>query len=127
MIIKKIESHFGKMTVTRGSDHVFLGMNIHYNKDAGTATIKMTERLPHRGHRGLTTGHLQERSNAGQQGPLRSVRKSTSPIQDRRRTFPQHSRETAVCVHTGTYGFATGHKFPDHKSIEEHDTGSREA
>ena len=45
MIIEKIESHFGKMTVTRGSDHIFLGMNIHYNKDAGTATIKMKDYL----------------------------------------------------------------------------------
>jgi hypothetical protein len=39
-IIKKIEAHFGKMTVTRGKHHVFLGMDITFNDDA-TVTINM--------------------------------------------------------------------------------------
>jgi hypothetical protein len=39
-IIKKIEDKFGKMTVTRGKAHVFLGMHITYNDD-GTASIGM--------------------------------------------------------------------------------------
>jgi hypothetical protein len=43
-IIRKIEERFGKMTVTRGKDHVFLGMNITYNDD-GTASIKMKDYL----------------------------------------------------------------------------------
>jgi hypothetical protein len=41
-IIKKIEAHFGKMTVTRGIHHVFLGMDIVYQTD-GTASIGMKD------------------------------------------------------------------------------------
>jgi hypothetical protein len=44
MIINKLEEQFGKMTVTRGSEHVFLGMNIRYT-DEGTAVIGMKRYL----------------------------------------------------------------------------------
>jgi hypothetical protein len=44
MIIGKIEEQFGKMTVTRGKEHVFLGMNIRYTENK-TATITMKEYL----------------------------------------------------------------------------------
>jgi hypothetical protein len=37
-VIVKIEERFGKMTVTRGKQHVFLGMDIHF-KDDGTLSI----------------------------------------------------------------------------------------
>lgn len=43
-VLKKIEKKFGKMTVTRGKKHTFLGMNIEY-KDEGTATVEMDEYL----------------------------------------------------------------------------------
>jgi hypothetical protein len=42
--IEQIEERFGKMTVKRGSEHVFLGMNIAY-KNNGTAEITMREYL----------------------------------------------------------------------------------
>jgi hypothetical protein len=41
-IIRIIESKFGKMTVTRGKRHTFLGMDITYGED-GTATILMKD------------------------------------------------------------------------------------
>ena len=41
-IIKKIEERFGKMTVTRGKVHVFLGMKITYHEN-GTAEIDTSE------------------------------------------------------------------------------------
>ena len=41
-IIKKIELKFGKMTVTRGNEHVFLGMHIRFNKNK-TITICMKD------------------------------------------------------------------------------------
>ena len=44
-IIEKIEVKFGKMTVTRGKHHVFLGMDITFNDDDGTITILMKECL----------------------------------------------------------------------------------
>ena len=44
MIIEKIEERFGKMTVTRGKEHVFLGMNIKY-KDDRTAVVTMKSYL----------------------------------------------------------------------------------
>ena len=40
--IERIESKFGKMTVTRGANHVFLGMDIRFAKDR-TVKIKMKE------------------------------------------------------------------------------------
>ena len=44
-IIEKIEAKFGKMTVTRGKHHVFLGMDITFNDNHGTFTILMKEYL----------------------------------------------------------------------------------
>jgi hypothetical protein len=44
MIINKIEAQFGKMTVTRGREHVFLGMDIKYT-DKRTAVINMKRYL----------------------------------------------------------------------------------
>lgn len=42
--INKIEQKFDKMTVTRGSEHVFLGMQIRYTGE-GTAIITMRQYL----------------------------------------------------------------------------------
>jgi len=44
MIINKIEERFGKMTVTRGKEHVFLGMKIRYT-NVGTAVVTMKDYL----------------------------------------------------------------------------------
>jgi hypothetical protein len=41
-VIERIESKFGKMAVTRGKKHVFLGMNMEFHTN-GTTTIKMKE------------------------------------------------------------------------------------
>ena len=43
--IEKIEVKFGKMTVTRGKHHVFLGMDITFNDNDGTVTILIKEYL----------------------------------------------------------------------------------
>jgi hypothetical protein len=43
-MIEKLESHFDKMTVTRGKEHCFLGMDITYNENR-TAEIKMESHL----------------------------------------------------------------------------------
>jgi hypothetical protein len=40
-VVKAIEESFGKMTVTRGNDHTFLGMDIKFNKEARTVTLTM--------------------------------------------------------------------------------------
>jgi hypothetical protein len=45
MIIEKLEAAFGKMKVTRGTSHVFLGMNIEYNKEKRNAKITMKDYL----------------------------------------------------------------------------------
>ncbi|KAI2499682.1 Reverse transcriptase (RNA-dependent DNA polymerase) [Fragilaria crotonensis] len=44
-IIEKLEGVFGKMSVTRGASHVFLGMNITFNKRNRTAEIIMKDYL----------------------------------------------------------------------------------
>ena len=41
-IIEKIEERFGKMTVTREKEHVFLGMKITYHENS-TAEIDTSE------------------------------------------------------------------------------------
>jgi hypothetical protein len=41
-IIETIEARFGKMTVTRGKEHVFLGMDIKFHAN-GTVSVKMKE------------------------------------------------------------------------------------
>ena len=43
-IIEQIERRFDKMTVTRGKEHTFLGMNITYTDD-GTAKVSMKDYL----------------------------------------------------------------------------------
>jgi hypothetical protein len=45
MIIDQLESTFGKMTMTRGSSHIFLGMYIEFNKTERTAKIIMGDYL----------------------------------------------------------------------------------
>ena len=44
-IIAQLEEHFDTMTVTRGTEHVFLGMNIRYDRSKRTAVISMKEYL----------------------------------------------------------------------------------
>jgi hypothetical protein len=39
-VINRIEERFGKMTVTRGRNHLFLGMRFLYNED-GTISVSM--------------------------------------------------------------------------------------
>jgi hypothetical protein len=43
-VVEQIEERFGKMTITRGKKHVFLGMKIEYFEN-GTASIDMSEYL----------------------------------------------------------------------------------
>ena len=44
-VIQRIERHFGKMSVTRGDSHDFLGMRIIFDKENGTAQITMMSYL----------------------------------------------------------------------------------
>ena len=44
-IINRLEAKFGKMTVVRGNQHVFLGMHITFNRHEKTATISMKDYL----------------------------------------------------------------------------------
>ena len=44
-IIEQIEKCFGKMTVTRGQEHDFLGMHIVFDRSSGKATITMSSYL----------------------------------------------------------------------------------
>jgi hypothetical protein len=43
-VVTKIEERFGKMTITRGKEHVFLGMHITYLEN-GTAQLRMADYL----------------------------------------------------------------------------------
>jgi Reverse transcriptase (RNA-dependent DNA polymerase)/Zinc knuckle len=41
LVVEAIEESFGKMTVTRGDKHTFLGMDIKFNREDGTVTLAM--------------------------------------------------------------------------------------
>ena len=40
-IIKKLESEFGKMTISTGPHHTYCGMDLSFNPD-GSVTVNMT-------------------------------------------------------------------------------------
>ena len=44
-VLNTLESEFGKMSITRGDEHVFLSMTITYNRKKRTATIDMKDYL----------------------------------------------------------------------------------
>jgi hypothetical protein len=44
-VLNKLESEFGKMSITRGDEHTFLGMKITYNRKKRTATVDMKDYL----------------------------------------------------------------------------------
>jgi hypothetical protein len=100
MIIDKIEAKFDKMTVTRGDKHVFLGMNIKYNKHAKTATITMKDYLREAiEESGL---NVQRVAPTPARKTLFEVNQSASLLSatDAMR-LPQSSGQTTVCVHSG--------------------------
>ena len=64
MIIDKLEERFGKMTVTRGKEHVFLGMNsIRYTEER-TAVISMKSYLEEAIEEWLRNGYQAKDSHA---------------------------------------------------------------
>ncbi|KAI2490768.1 Reverse transcriptase (RNA-dependent DNA polymerase) [Fragilaria crotonensis] len=66
-VIEQIEDRFGKMTVTRGKEHTFLGMKILY-KENGTAEITMRDYLE---EAIVDSGlDIQNCRNASQKGPI---------------------------------------------------------
>ena len=42
-VINNIESRFGKMAVTRGDEHVFLGMKVKFDRESKTVSIDMND------------------------------------------------------------------------------------
>ena len=44
-VLNTLKSHFDKMSITRGDHHVFLGMDITFDRTRGTATISMKDYL----------------------------------------------------------------------------------
>jgi hypothetical protein len=67
MVIKQIEEKFGKMTVTRGNAHVFLGLSFVFNPE-GTA---FNEGLLGGVHQGIQLGRLQNSDNTSSKTSIR--------------------------------------------------------
>jgi hypothetical protein len=114
-IIQKIEGHFGKMTVTRGKDHVFLGMNITYNDD-GTASIKRKDYLKEATAdfgedivKSAATPAKRDLFDINDDSPALPCKKKGD--------FPQRCSKAAVRIETRAFGHTTGHSFPVYPSF----------
>jgi Reverse transcriptase (RNA-dependent DNA polymerase) len=119
MIIGKIEEPFDKMTVTRGREHIFLGMHITYT-DQGTAEISMKEYLK---EAILESGMDIKQTAATPVGKdMFVVDELAKPLgtDDADRFHRVVAKLAIVRFHTGPHGHPPGKWFPEHKSIEEH-------
>jgi hypothetical protein len=95
-IVRKIEERFGKMTVTRGKEHVFLGMKIHFNEN-GTASINMKEYLKE-----ATVAFGEDITKSAATPAKRDLfdidEASEALTSEKKGSFPQRRCETVVCV-----------------------------
>jgi hypothetical protein len=83
-VINLIESKFDKMTVTRGKEHVFLGMNIRYTEE-GTAVVTMKEYLKEA---------IQESKMDISRTATTPARKDLFDVDDRAEALPKERAET---------------------------------
>jgi hypothetical protein len=120
-IVEKIEAKFGKMTVTRGKKHTFLGMDLHF-KDDGTVTTKMKT-------------YLQEAIDESKLGIVRTAatpaKKDLFEINEE--AEPLNVRETEIFhnvafvrLRSSQDGYPTRHWFPMYTRVEVHRTGPSE-
>ncbi|KAI2513062.1 Reverse transcriptase (RNA-dependent DNA polymerase) [Fragilaria crotonensis] len=101
-VIEQIEDRFGKMTVTRGKEHTFLGMKILY-KENGTAEITMRDYL----EEAIVDSGLKypEPQQHQPEGTYSKPTPSHHPLRRGKPRFSQRDSQAPVCVHTRTHGY----------------------
>jgi hypothetical protein len=76
-VIQKREARFGEMAVTRGKEHVFLGMNISFHKD-NTTSIVMNQG----GHCPFWRGHHSRSATTPTKRNLFEIKENSVPLTD---------------------------------------------
>jgi hypothetical protein len=114
MIIDQLEAKFGKMTVVQGDEHVFLGMNIRYNRTARTATITMKDYLREAIEESGLDITRTAITPAGKD--LFEISDTAEPLSNEKANV-FHS---VTAKHQGTYGPAPCHKLPNNTIVQEH-------
>jgi hypothetical protein len=114
--IEKIEAKFGKMTVTRGKCHVFLGMDITFNDDDGTVTILMKEYLKASPILAWMLSRLRQRRQRKTCSPL-----TTDP--SNLTNFSQHCRKITLRFQKSSYRRSIGYCFPLHQGLVQYGAG----
>jgi len=122
-IIEKIEAKFGKMTVTRGKHHVFLGMDITFNDNDGTVTILMKEYLKE--------AIADSGMDASKVAPTPAKKDlftvdDVSEQLDKRQGEIFHSKIT-LRLQKSSYQRSIGYCFPLHQSLLQHGAGLEKA
>jgi len=116
MIIDHLEEHFGKMTVTRGKEHMFLGMKIHYTKSQ-TAVLSMKSYLEE-AIKECFMNFMQKVATPVKQMLFEVDPKNGGPEQGGRQTFPQNSGQAAQCLYMGKSRHSFAGQIPMYQGIK---------
>ena len=119
MIIGKIEDQFGKMTVTRGKEQVFLGMNIRYTENRTAIITPMKEYLRESilDESELNITRREAATPASKE--LFEVSEKATKSGPQSREIPQRGAKALVRHSKNTYGHVVGCRFPVHESGKE--------
>jgi hypothetical protein len=118
-VVNKIKERFGKMTITRGKQHVFLGMNITY-LDNGTAEISMPdyeESITELGENVNKTA-----ASALKRDLCENCEKSKMLEKIEGETFHSIVAKLLHVSHRGTSGHSAVDRFPLHQGIMQYQT-----
>jgi hypothetical protein len=120
-IIEKIEAKFGKMTVTRGKHHVFLGMDITFNDDDGTVTILMKEYLKEAiADSGMDASKV---APTLAKKDLFTVDDGSEQLDKRQGEIFQHCRKITLRLQKSSYRRSIGYCFPLQQGLVQHGAG----
>ena len=115
-IIEKIEAKFGKMTVTRGKRHVFLGMDITFNDNNGTVTILIKEYLKEAiADSGMDASKV---APTPAKKDLFTVDDGSEQLDKQQGEISQHLR-----FQKSLYQRSIGYSFPLHQGLVQHGAG----
>jgi len=115
-ILEKLEAKFGKMTVTRGNYHVFLGMDITFNENNGTVTVLIKEYLKE----AITDSGM----DASKVAPT-PAKKDLFTVDDGSEQLDKRQGEISQLLgfQKSLYQRSIGYSFPLHQGLVQHGAG----
>ena len=124
-IIEQIEERFGKMTVARGNESVFLGMHIKYMKANRTAEITMRDYLEESiAESGMSIARM---AASPAKRDLFEVKQSAPLLKNRCRRFPPCDGEAPIRDPSSTRRPVDDSQFLGNARVEEHNPKSSKA